>query len=452
MRTMRTAILVSLLGSLLTEVAAQSNDQCKPVGWVTRDGRTGGAVSVMGGGNATPIVVTTFADLEKYARDDQPRVIYIDGTLGSGWKGQSGDRLKITGKNKTIVGSRPGTRLNAVLRITEGASNIIVRNIVIQGPGSDTTQGWDNFNITSESPDVPGPRNIWVDHCEFWDGQDGNADVVVGADNVTFTWCIFGYRKAGPHNLSNLIASGNSEAISEGRLDITYMNNWWTGAAQRQPRCRYGNIHVVNNLLSRNPDIPRASTDYGMAAGKDCQILAENNYFAGIQEPFSAQFKEGSSGLTASGNVFDGTTGNRLGWGTTFTPPYEYKSMMVDAAKAKEQIQKYAGATLANPNSCPPTSTSIAPRDAESAPAWIAQHGQVLTIAGFAGVSVEIAVASPSGEILLRRTVAPSPAERSLDLSNAHLAPGLYLASARAERTTTRATTILINPISRRNP
>ncbi len=101
-----------------------------------------------------------------------------------------------------------------------------------------------SINITS------GARNIWVDHCEFWDGQDGNADVIRGADKVTFTFNIFGYRTNGLHNLSNLVASSDNEPESAGKLDITLMFNHFRGAEQRTPRCRYGDIHVVNNLFT----------------------------------------------------------------------------------------------------------------------------------------------------------------------------------------------------------
>src|SRR5690349_6661912 len=64
---------------------------CAPMGWATRSSRTGGAVDVTGGGTAAPITVKSFADLTKYATDGDARVIYVDGTLGSGWSGTSGD-------------------------------------------------------------------------------------------------------------------------------------------------------------------------------------------------------------------------------------------------------------------------------------------------------------------------------------------------------------------------
>ena len=239
--------------------ASAAVDQCKPIGWATRSGRSSTAFEVTGGGNATPVTVKTFNDLQKYAKDSSPWVIYIDGTLGDGWSGTSGSRLNITASNKTIIGLKPGTLLKAPIHITNKASNIIVRNIVIQGPGSNADQAWDNLTIEGEA------KNIWIDHCEFWDGQDGNADVVKGADNVTFTWCIFGYKKKSTHNLSNLIGSSDNEPVSEGKLNVTYMFNWWKAANQRKPRCRYGNVHVVNNLLTGDASITNGTDVLGVS-------------------------------------------------------------------------------------------------------------------------------------------------------------------------------------------
>ena len=120
-------ILAVLCGLALSASAAV--DQCKPIGWATRSGRTSTEFNVTGGGNSTPITVKTFADLQKYAKDSSPRVIYIDGTLGDGWSGTSGSRLNITASNKTIIGLKPGTLLKAPIHITSKASNIIIRNI-----------------------------------------------------------------------------------------------------------------------------------------------------------------------------------------------------------------------------------------------------------------------------------------------------------------------------------
>ncbi|WP_437314320.1 pectate lyase family protein [Sorangium sp. So ce385] len=193
-------------------------------------------------------------------------------------------------------------------------------------------QAWDNISIEGNS------KNIWVDHAEFWDGQDGNADVVKGSDNVTFTWSIFGYSKNGDHNLSNLIASSDNEPVSEGKLNITFMFNWWTGVAERQPRCRYGWIHVVNNLYTEDTSVgpSRLGVSNGLSATRFCSPRRDGS----VQE--------------ATGNLFEGCSGNQTGSGDAFDPPYEYKSFMVPASQVKELVQEYAGATLSSPTACSP--------------------------------------------------------------------------------------------------
>jgi len=314
---------------------------CEAMGWATREGRNGGEVAVTGGGTTTPVTVTSFGDLQNLAGGDAPRVIHINGTVGSGWSGTSGDRLEV-GSNKTIVGLTAGTELRAPIHVN-GSSNVIIRNLVIRGPGSNSDQAWDNINIEGSS------KNVWIDHCEFWDGQDGNADVVKGADNVTFTWNIFGYTSGGEHNFSNLVASSDDEPQSVGKLNITLMFNWFTGVAQRQPRCRYGDIHVVNNLFTTDG----LTSDYGISAGKDCRVLTEANHFIDIKSPIYTSHQSGSSANELRGNnIFENTSGNTTGYGTAFNPPYEYDDYLVPASEVKALVESNVGATLASPDEC----------------------------------------------------------------------------------------------------
>jgi pectate lyase len=350
--------------SLLAVYVSAGVDQCKPIGWATRSGRTSMAFEVTGGGNATPITVTTFSDLQKYAKDSSPRVIYVDGTLGSGWSGTTGDRLNITASNKTIIGLRPGTLLKAPIHITNKASNIIFRNIVIRGPGSNADQAWDNLTIEGES------KNIWIDHCEFWDGQDGNADVVKGSDNVTFTWCIFGYEKKSTHNLSNLIGSSDDETISEGKLNVTYMFNWWKAANQRKPRCRYGNVHVVNNLLTGDASVTSGTDVLGVSAGHMCTVRTERNVFINEANPIYTGNANGTGVNETIDNIFTNCSGNTKGTGTSFTPPYDYTDFMLSASEVEAVVKSNAGATLASPTACgestPASSSSVTPASSSS--------------------------------------------------------------------------------------
>lgn len=309
------------------------------MGWATRSGRNGGSFNVTGGGNAAPVTVTNFADLQRHASGTTPAVIYIDGTVGSGWSGTSGNRLAI-GSNKTIVGLRPGTQLRAPIHIKD-SSNVIVRNIVIRGPGSNSDQAWDNLNI--EGP----AKNVWIDHSEFWDGQDGNADVVKGADNVTFTWNIFGYTKNAGHNFSNLVASSDNEPQSVGKLNITLMFNHFRGVAQRQPRCRFGDIHVVNNLFTASG----LTSQTGISPGVQCRVLVENNHFIGISNPVHQ--RSGGIAQLRGTNIFENTSGDQSGYGgTAFEPPYEYRSMLVDASQVENLLSGRVGATLSSPTDC----------------------------------------------------------------------------------------------------
>jgi pectate lyase len=255
--------------------------------------------------------------------------------------GTNGDRLEIK-SNKTIIGLNPGTEIRAAIHIND-AANVILKNIVIMGPGSNSDQAWDNLNIEGDS------RNVWVDHCEFWNGQDGNADVVKGADNVTFTWNIFGYTTDGGHNFSNLVASSDTEPESVGKLNITLMFNWFSGVAQRQPRCRFGDIHVVNNLFTRDG----MASDYGISAGLDCRVLTEANHFFEISSPIYTSHQGGSSANQLIGNnIFENTSGNTTGYGTAFDPPYEYESKLVPATQVRSLVEAGAGATLDGPEDC----------------------------------------------------------------------------------------------------
>ena len=344
-RIMKLAFLLAFV-LFCSGIAQAAVDQCTPIGWATREGRTGGEFSVTGGGNVVPDTVRTFSDLQKYAKDSSPRVIYIDGTLGSGWSGTTGDRLNITASNKTIIGLKPGTLLKAPIHITSKASNIIVRNIVIQGPGSNADQAWDNLTIEGEA------KNIWIDHCEFWDGQDGNADVVKGADNVTFTWCIFGYKKKSTHNLSNLIGSSDNEPVSEGKLNVTYMFNWWQAANQRKPRCRYGNVHVVNNLLTGDANITNGTDVLGVSAGHMCTVRTERNVFINENNPIYTGNANGTGVNETIDNIFTNCSGNTKGTGTSFTPPYEYKEFMLAASEVEAAVKAGAGANLENIAEC----------------------------------------------------------------------------------------------------
>ncbi|WP_235830988.1 pectate lyase family protein [Flavobacterium ustbae] len=209
----------------------------------------GFGAATTGGGSATPVTVTTLTDLTAKLKLTTPQVILVSGTINCTY-------TSVQAKDKTILGL-PGARLinldqtasgSGILNLKAGSNNIIIRNLIFEGPGAYDTDGHDN--LTSEA------TNLWVDHCEFQDGTDGNFDNKGAADNVTVSWCKFTYLKApkagGPggaddHRFSDLIGSSKTDAPADGHYSITFKNCYWAeGCKERMPRARNAELHILN--------------------------------------------------------------------------------------------------------------------------------------------------------------------------------------------------------------
>jgi pectate lyase len=184
-----------------------------------------------------------------------------------------------------------------------------------------------------------------VDHCEIWDGADGNMDIVHGSNWVTVSWTKFRYTSSAPdaaHKFSNLIGhSDSNDSEDTGRLNVTLHHNWWAdGVVERMPRVRFGKVHSFNNYFAST------GNNYCVRAGKNAQILVEKDYFQGVKSPhaFNSSDDQGTSNITARDNVYQGTSGTQAtgGGGPAFTsPPY---SASMDAASAVPGIvQSCAG-------------------------------------------------------------------------------------------------------------
>ncbi|MFN3404894.1 MAG: T9SS type A sorting domain-containing protein [Cytophagaceae bacterium] len=301
-------------------------DMCTPVGWAAMNGGT------TGGGNVTPVTVTTLAQLQTEAGSTGAKVIYVSGTMGSG----AATRVRVT-SNKTIFGL-PGATLNGGIDI-KNAANVIIRNMIIKGPGAIDVDGVDCMTIDNST-------NVWIDHCDISDGQDGNLDIINGSDYITVTWTKFSYSAASVnHKFSNLIGNSDSRTTDRGKLRVTMMFNYWTaGCAERMPRVRFGKVHVVNNLF----DSPQAN--HCVRAGLEADILVESNVFKGVSRPIDL-FENNFTAVTARNNLFTSTTGNTAGSRTSFIPPYSLSILNVSNVEAR--VKPCVGATLTVPTSCP---------------------------------------------------------------------------------------------------
>jgi len=315
---------------ILMAVFSLSNaqDACAPRGWCTQNGGT------TGGGSATPQTVTTLSALTTAANGSGSRVIYVSGTMGAG----EGTRVRVS-SNTTIIGM-PGAKLYGGFDVR--GSNVIIRNMIVQGPGAEDVNGIDCINIDGTST-----TNVWIDHCDIYDGQDGNLDITNGCNYITISWTKFHYTGASAnHQYCNLIGNSDSKTSDRGKLKVTMMYNWWTsGTVERMPRVRFGQVHVVNNLF----DSPQ--TNYCVRAGVEADILVESNYFDAVNDPIDL-YENNFTAVTARNNVFNNTTGNTSGSGTSFTPPYSIS--IAPAANVRSLVTAGcgAGATLPSPTQC----------------------------------------------------------------------------------------------------
>ena len=270
---------------------------------------------------------------------------------------------KVLAQNKTLIGLKgsklvstqrtevdsSGKSTTGILYIQNGSSNLILRNLTFESAGAYDCDGNDNLCID-------GTTRIWVDHCDFQDGVDGNFDCKNASDEITVSWCRFHYLKeplaGGPggsddHRFTNLWGSSQNNTQDRGHLRTTFYGCWWDeGCRERMPRVRFGQVHIVNCLYSSS------ATNYCIGAGYEASVLVERTVFSGIPEKkyiYKSITEKDSNGVERSGIVElkdcafpNSPTAESLG--TTFTPAYSLTTLPVSEVEAK--VRAEAGATL----------------------------------------------------------------------------------------------------------
>jgi len=340
-------LLLAICLMLFASLTAFSQT-CTLVGWASQNG------GVTGGGSATPTVVSNYTDFKNAITSTTVKVVHISGTITFPAAG----RINFQDQTGKTVYGLPGSKLVSTDLTASGSgliyikrcSNILFRNIVFEGPGAYDTDGNDNMTIDNCT-------NIWVDHCDFQDGVDGNLDVKNLADYISITWCRFIYLKppisggsggAADHRFSNLFGSSDGATGDRGKLRITLANCWWAqGCKERMPRVRFGKVHIVNNYFSCS------GNNHCVRAGFEADLRVESNYFENVSNPIDL-FDNDFTAVSSLNNTFVGTSGNTAGSGTPFTPPYSLT--VTPSANVKSQVTAGAGATLSSPT-CGGTTT-----------------------------------------------------------------------------------------------
>lgn len=362
---MKKILLLSFLLVGLYSATAQNYFMSSPEGF---------GAAATGGGTPTSsntVTVTTYAQLKAALTSTTAAtaVILVSGTINC-------DYTSVLLNNKTIIGL-PGARLinlglteniaaktkpgrwdlSGILYIKPNSSNVIIRNLTFEGPGAYDVDGRDL--ITNEG------TNIWVDHCEFQDGMDGNFDNKGTADNVTISWCKFTYLKpaipggfggSDNHSYSDLIGSSKDNAPTDGNYSITFKNCYWAeGCKERMPRARNAELHILNCYYQTNV---ASSLAIGLGGGiNNTTCYVENSDFANVNTIFKSYILKSNGQEEDGGTVdvkFDNCTKGatsipvtNLDLGAATKPSYSYTTLPVgDVAKYVANSSCGAGATL----------------------------------------------------------------------------------------------------------
>lgn len=312
-------------------------DANRPVGFATV------GTTPTGGEGGNSIIVTTAAELKNALKKTEKLVIYIKGTI------TTDNVISLLVTNKTLLGL-PGSVLtnpnrtketSGILYFKKGSDNLILRNITFKSAGAYDTDGRDNLCID-------GTTNIWVDHCDFQDGVDGNFDCKNASDNIAVTWCRFRYLieplAGGPggndaHCFSNLWGNSDSNTADRGHLNTTFQFCWWDeGCRDRMPRVRFARIHIANCLYSSTV------SSHCIGAGKEADVYVEKSVFTGFKKDkvFKTYTDDAKVHLDQCISPLTGSEAN--GTGSSFTPPYVLTT--IEAAKVEEAVKGHAGATL----------------------------------------------------------------------------------------------------------
>jgi pectate lyase len=337
----------------------------------------GYAATATGGGNATPVTVSTYTAFKNALQSTSAAnaVILVSGTIDCTY-------LSVQLNNKTIIGL-PGARLrnnqitvgnsatsasnSGILNIKPNSSNVIIRNLIFEGPGAYDVDGRDN--LTNEG------TNVWVDHCEFQDGMDGNFDNKGSADNVTVSWCKFTYLKpavpggsggSNDHRFTNLVGSSSTDAPADGNYSITFQNCYWaTGCKERMPRARNAKLHIVSCYYNTAVSNSKAIGLGGGVNNSTCYV--ENTNFANVTNVFTSYVSSdgGTIGVSYT-NCLNGATNIGTVVAPTYTvtpiPVNEVASLLADATCGAGATLQVTTAGVISPSSC----TSLGYNDLEA--------------------------------------------------------------------------------------
>ncbi|KIY65815.1 polysaccharide lyase family 1 protein [Cylindrobasidium torrendii FP15055 ss-10] len=293
---------------------------------VAVDSLIGYGVGTTGGGSATPVRVSSCADLASALDTDAAAVVEIATLL------KDCGVVDIKKGDKTVIGVGSEAGLTGGGIRVRRTSNVIIRNLA--------------FSLPQEGDDLIALDNavsVWVDHNTFTnagitgdkDYYDGLLDISHASDQVTVSWNVFR-----DHWKGSLIGhSDNNGDEDTGFLHVSYHHNLWDNVNSRTPSVRFGTAHVFNSVYQ---NIPTSGINSRMGA----QVLVESNVFTDVELAVVTDLDSDEEGYAVEKNNVFTNSETRITQEGLLTPPYDYD--LDDTANLASILATSAGVGIIN--------------------------------------------------------------------------------------------------------
>ncbi|XP_048568287.1 probable pectate lyase 4 isoform X1 [Triticum urartu] len=159
--------------------------------------------------------------------------------------------------HKTVDGRGRRVTLSGKGLLLRECEHVILCNLEVEGG-----RGHDADAVQIK----PGSRHVWVDRCSLRDFADGLLDVTCGSTDVTVSRCRFS-----AHDKAVLIGASSGH-VGDRRIRVTIHHCLFDGTRQRQPRVRFGRVHLYNNYT-------RGWGIYAVCASVESQIVSQCNIY-----------------------------------------------------------------------------------------------------------------------------------------------------------------------------
>ena len=286
-----------------------------------------------GGAGGEVVYAENFSQLQAYLQSTKPYIIMVDHDITTGITAYVdniddghlcdkqdgsegvattyGERIMIA-NNKTLIGVADADGnaplFSHITFVMQCSSNIIIRNCrftmhgvpIMKGSKENKIVAWrEGVQKEVGDPDCIGIQadatsaktdwgaHIWIDHCEFSNGNAANKDRYDGLIDCknNIQWLTYSYNLFHDHEKACLFGKGNSDEYD--RTVSIHHNYFRDIQGSRLPKQRHSYIHYMNNYQNRCQD------------GWDLEIkataFAEACYFKDTKAPIIVTQKSSSN-------------------------------------------------------------------------------------------------------------------------------------------------------------